>query len=163
MRGLKLVQFREPDWTADQDALHQAFEATLALCRQHDARCLINSVHPYAWWPQADGVQLRAADAQHILQQDTRPPGWLGVSAQNEQDIDCALQLQADFVVLGPVLAGATHAQDAVLGWDTFQALATRAHRPVFALGGQSVATLETARLHGAHGIAAIRGNLLDD
>ncbi|HEX7387001.1 MAG TPA: Nudix family hydrolase [Castellaniella sp.] len=163
MRGLRLVQFREPTWQGDADSLHQAFVATLTLCRQHDARCLINSVHPRAWWPQADGIQLRAADAQRILQEDTRPPGWLGVSAHQAQDIDCARQLQADFVVLGHVLPTASHPHDAPLGWDAFQTLANQAHRPVFAIGGQSTATLETARLHGAHGIAALRGALLED
>ncbi|WP_322996213.1 Nudix family hydrolase [Castellaniella sp.] len=159
--GLRLVQFREPDWTGDTDSLQQAFQDTLALCRQHGARCLINSAHPQAWWCQADGVQLRAADAALILQQDTRPPGWLGVSAHNQQDIDCARQLQADFVVLGHAQPTASHPDIPALGWDRFRQLANMAGRPVFAIGGQSADTLDIARRHGAHGIAAIRGKLL--
>lgn len=159
--GLKLVQFREPSWPGDEASLRRAFEATLVLCRQHDARCLINSCHPHAWWSQADGVQLRAADAREILQQDTRPPGWLGISAHEEEDIACARQLQADFVVLGHALPTPSHPQDPPLGWERFQALALGAGRPVFAIGGQSVGTMETARLHGAHGIAAQRGVLI--
>ena len=159
--GLRLVQFREPDWAGDDAALHEAFQATLALCRQHDARCLINSQHPHAWWSQADGVHLRAADAARVLQDDIRPPGWLGVSAHVAGDIECARQLQADFVVLGHVQATASHPGTAPLGWDRFRELAAHAGRPVFAIGGQSLDTLETARRHGAHGIAAIRGQLL--
>ncbi|CAM5208446.1 8-oxo-dGTP diphosphatase OS=Castellaniella defragrans OX=75697 GN=HNR28_001486 PE=3 SV=1 [Castellaniella defragrans] len=161
MRGLGLVQFREPDWSGDEASLHRAFEATLALCRQHDARCLINSIHPRAWWPEADGVQLRAADARRILQEDARPPGWLGVSAHQARDMDCARQLQADFVVLGHVLATPSHPGDTPMGWEQFQLLAAQAGRPVFAIGGQSIDTLETARRHGAHGVAALRGPLL--
>ncbi|MFT0532648.1 Nudix family hydrolase [Castellaniella hirudinis] len=161
MLGLRLVQFREPDWAGDAASLRQAFLDTLALCRQHGARCLINSCHPPAWWPQADGVQLRAADAARILAQDTRPPGWLGVSAHHPQDIDCARQLQADFVVLGHAQPTASHPDRPALGWDQFRRLAATAGRPVFAIGGQSLDTLDIARRHGAHGVAAIRGALV--
>lgn len=160
LHGLRLVQFREPAWTADTDSLHEAFQATLALCRQHGARCFINSCHPHGWWSHADGVQLRAADAARILQQDTRPPGGLGVSAHNAQDVACARQLQADFVVLGHVDATDSHPGSPALGWTHFRELAAAAGRPVFAIGGQSIDTLETARRHGAHGIAAMRGQL---
>jgi 8-oxo-dGTP diphosphatase len=160
--GLRLVQFREPAWDGDADSLRAAFEDTLALCRQQGARCLVNSCHPQSWWPQADGVQLRAADAARILQQDTRPPGWLGVSAHDEQDIADARQLQADFVVLGHVRATDSHPGAEALGWDRFRALATTAGRPVFAIGGQSLDTQETARRSGAHGIAALRGQLIE-
>lgn len=160
MHGLRLVQFREPDWAGDLSSLHQAFDATLALCRQHGARCLINSRHPQAWWAQADGVQLRAADAARVLQQDTRPPGWLGVSAHNTEDIECARELHADFVLLGHVLATPSHPDSSPMGWDQFKQLAASAGRPVFAIGGQSRDTQEIARLHGAHGIAALRGQL---
>ncbi len=161
LAGLQLVQFREPHWQGDETSLLAAFEATLALCRQHGARCLINSTHPQAWWAQADGVQLRATDATLVLQQDTRPPGWLGVSAHNAQEIDCARELQADFVVLGHVLDTDTHPTQAAMGWETFAQLAATAGRPVFAVGGQSAATLETARQHWAHGVAAIHGTLV--
>src|SRR5690606_18862559 len=109
LRGLQLVQFREPDWQGDPASLREAFLAVLALCRQQGARCLVNSQHPAAWWPEADGVQLRAADAARILQDDTRPPGWLGVSAHTAEDIACARQLQADFVVLGHALDTDSH------------------------------------------------------
>lgn len=160
--GLQLVQFREPHWAGDAGSLQAAFEATLALCRQQGARCLINSCHPHAWWSQADGVQLRAADAARILQQDTRPPGWLGVSAHTEQDIACAQQLQADFVVLGHVHPTDSHPGIPGLGWDRFRTLAMTAGRPVFAIGGQSLDTLEASRRNAAHGIAALSGSLFE-
>lgn len=160
-RGLRLVQFREPAWQGDSGSLHEALRQTLSLCRQHGARCLINSRHPHNWWGEADGVHLRAADAATILQQDTRPPGWLGVSAHDAQDLHCASQLQADFVVLGHVLPTSSHPDMPGMGWQQFRELAAGAGRPVFAIGGQSQDTFETARLHGAHGLAAMRGRLL--
>ena len=93
---------------------------------------------------------------------DPRPPGWLGVSAHRTEDIECARQLQADFVVLGHALDTDSHPGLPALGWDRFRALADAAGRPVFAIGGQSLATLDAARRHGAHGIAAIRGQLVE-
>lgn len=161
LHGLRLVQFREPDWEGDEASLQAAFEATLGLCRQHDVRCLVNSQHPHAWWTQADGVQLQARDAPRVLRNDTRPPGWLGVSAHGPQDIEIARELHADFIVLGHVLDTPSHPARQAKGWAAFAALAQTAGRPVFAIGGQSAATLDTARRHWAHGIAAIRGQLL--
>ncbi len=157
--GPCLVQFREPGWRGDADSLEAAFDETLALCRQYGASCLVNSVHPPDWWARADGVHLRAVDAAAVAAAGQRPAGLLAVSAHHAGDLDHARALQADFVVLGHVLETPSHAE-APLGWEQFQALAATAGRPVFALGGQSVQTAETARLHGAHGIAAIRGAL---
>lgn len=163
IRGLRLVQFREPEWAGDAASLESAFRDTLSLCRQHSARCLVNSVHPAAWWAMADGTHMRAADAARVLQEDIRPPGWLGVSAHDDADLDCARELQADFVVLGHVLPTDSHPDAPGMGWNAFQALALKAGRPVYAIGGQSMDTLDTARRHGAHGIAAVRGRLFED
>ncbi len=159
-QGLKLVQFREPHWQGDESDLKLALDKTLELCRRKKARCLINSCHDYDWWRHADGVHLRAQDANRVLQQDIRPPGWLGVSAHNAQEIAIASQLQADFITLGHVLPSASHPVEPPLDWPRFKELALQAGRPVFAIGGQSLKTLETARLNGAHGIAAISGGL---
>lgn len=160
-RGIKMVQFREPNWTGNQQELQHAFMATLDLCHRYSTKCLVNSRHPHAWWLQADGVHLRAQDAYTVLEKDSRPPGKLGVSAHNSDDIEVAKKLQADFIVLGHVNASASHPRQEPMGWNTFAQLASLANRPVFAIGGQSIATLDTARLHGAHGIAAIRGRLV--
>uniref|UniRef100_UPI0033424529 Nudix family hydrolase n=1 Tax=Castellaniella defragrans TaxID=75697 RepID=UPI0033424529 len=156
-----LVQFREPGWSGDSTALAAAFEATLTLCRRYTAPCLVNSAHPRDWGSRADGLHLRATDAARMATTAERPPGILAVSAHDAHDIAHARTLAADFIVLGHVLDTPSHTDRTSLGWATFQALAATAGRPVFALGGQSAETAETARRHGAHGIAAIRGALL--
>lgn len=158
--GPCLVQFREPEWAGDEASLAAAFEATLDLCRRRAAPCLVNSTHPRDWWARADGVHLRAADAAALADADERPAGLLAVSAHDAGDLAHVRALDADFAVLGHVLDTPSHAGETPLGWAGFQALAATAGRPVFALGGQSLQTAETARRHGAHGIAAIRGAL---
>src|SRR5690606_13626670 len=64
--GHTMVQFREPDWT-DRAALYEVYRQVLAYCRQSGVLCLINSMHPQAWWPEADGVHVRSTDAQTWL------------------------------------------------------------------------------------------------
>ena len=157
--GVRLVQFREADWPdgPDADSLYQAFQEVLALCHRWQAKCLVNSRHPLAWVQQADGVHLRAIDlpAAHTWK---RPEGLLAVSTHNQGQIRAAQLLEPDFVVLGHVLDTPSHPSEPALGWIAFAELSQQVGCPVFAIGGQSQATLETARNHGAHGIAGIRG-----
>ena len=160
-KGIRLVQLREPAWPEGPAAasLKAIFERAIALCHAAGVRAMINSVHPKAWWKLADGVQLRAQDA---LLADARPlpqeQYLVGVSAHNLADALYAQILGADFVVLGHVLETPSHPDQPALGWTQFASIAHEAGLPVYAIGGQSRATLDTAREHGAHGIAAIRG-----
>ncbi|HUH77494.1 MAG TPA: Nudix family hydrolase [Devosia sp.] len=153
--GIKLVQYREPGWDDEQ-----AFEEILLACRQYGARCLVNSCHPPSWWQKADGVHFRAADVRQYASDEgaiKHGNGLIGVSAHTPEDFAAARRLNADFVVLGHVLDTPSHPQTPGMGWDAFTALAQQAGLPVYAIGGQSADTLETAKQHGAHGIAGIR------
>jgi 8-oxo-dGTP diphosphatase len=163
-RGLKLLQWREPDWPegAAADNLHIAMQKALQRCHAAGARMLVNSVHPQSWWSEADGVHFRSFDAdmtrarpEHIDQNKL-----LAVSAHNKEDIEHARALNADFVVLSPVLPTASHPGHLGLGWHAFAEINASAGLPVYALGGQSRATLQTAKSAGAHGIAALRQGL---
>ena len=156
-RGIQLVQFREPALMAESgpDA-HEAFKRVVQLCHRFGARCLVNSCHPESWWPQADGVHFRAADAR-LRAQAARPPGLLGVSAHKENDLKAARELNADFAVLGHVFETPSHPGQPGMGWANFSSLRNDAGLPVFAIGGLSADTLPVARQHGAHGIAGIR------
>lgn len=163
-QGLKLVQFREPSWAnrqPDDPLLLAALQQTVDLCEQYDARCLLNSVHPWEWVEYAHGLHLRSLDAARLAQNQHRPPilerHLLGVSAHTSGDLKHAAQLNSDFVVIGHVLETASHPDQAPLGWPTFAELAQQAGRPVFAIGGQSPQSFHTAQQHGAHGIAGIR------
>lgn len=173
--GIRLVQFREPQWMAESSAdTYAAFKQVLQRCHQYGARCLVNSCHPESWWAQADGVQLRAADAHamaaalesasalvpsapEITLMKQKIPGLVAVSAHTASDLKAARMLNADFAVLGHVLDTPSHPGVPGMGWSNFAALAATAGLPVFAIGGQSKATLDAAEHHGAHGIAGIR------
>jgi len=188
--GVRLVQFREPAWAeqACEDEVHEGFLAVLRCCHEFGARCLLNSVHPQAWQAQADGVHWRARDAaaqaaaisapgagpdQPAAKTDTALPveaplpdahlqshKLVGVSAHTAHDLAAARSLNADFAVLGHVLETPSHPNQPGMGWEAFATLAQASGLPVFAIGGQSSATLASARQHGAHGIAGMRGLL---
>lgn len=160
-RGLRLVQLREPGWPEGPAApsLHNALQQVLQRCRAAGARVLVNSIHPQDWWREADGVHLRSADAAAL---DTRPlppeNHWVGVSVHDAAQMTQARALGADFAVAGPVAQTASHPGQAGIGWDAFVAMNRDAGLPAYAIGGQTMDTLATAREYGAHGIAAIRG-----
>jgi len=158
--GLKLVQFREPGWPQgpDDDSLYDVLLEVLERCRAAGARLLVNSVHPMAWWFDADGTHLRAEDAAVLQSRPALADGMLvGVSAHTQAEVQHAGKIGADFAVLGAVLETPSHPGEPGLGWAGFAEGIRDAGLPVFALGGQSEATRKTAREYGAHGIAGIR------
>ncbi|MEZ2722338.1 Nudix family hydrolase [Paenalcaligenes hominis] len=162
--GVKLVQFREPEWEQHSPQsidLLDALEQTMALCQRYQARCLLNSVHGLDWLHYTDGLHLRSQDAQRLVAQQIAAPvradQLVAMSTHSAADMQLAQQLNTDFVVLGHVLPTPSHPDQAALGWNTFTQLATLAGRPVYAIGGQNPTTLAIAQQHGAHGIAGIR------
>lgn len=163
-QGVRLVQFREPEWENERphnpELLH-ALTRTIELCQHYGARCLLNSVHSLDWLHLTDGLHLRSQDARRLLDQQLAAPisstQLLSMSVHNSTELQLAQQLNTDFIVVGHVLSTPSHPDEPALGWDQFSALAAQAGRPVYAIGGQSPHTLATAQQHGAHGIAGIR------
>src|SRR5690606_38360585 len=87
------------------------------------------------------------------------PPGRLvGVSCHDRSGLEHAARIGADFATLSPVQRTPSHRGVAPLGWERFAEIAAQATLPVFALGGLDVEDIDTARMAGAQGIAAIRG-----
>lgn len=158
--GLKLLQWREPSWPEGphSSTCHQALQEVVRRCHKANARVLVNSVHPLEWAQQTDGLHLRSDDAHaHQLRPELAKHQLLAVSTHHEEDLARARELQADFVVLGPVLETASHPGVTGIGWERFAQLNQQAGMPVFALGGQSAATLPVALSVGGHGVAGIR------
>lgn len=164
--GVGLVQFREPEWQArahrddaERQSLETAFLAVLSRCRQAGVPCLVNGVHPESWWARADGVHLRGSDL--LLRRAVPPkPAWVAASVHNEEERQAACDMKVDFMVMGHVLDTPSHPDTPAMGWEGFRGLSQGAGRPVYAIGGQSTATLREAQRHGAHGVAFMRADL---
>jgi 8-oxo-dGTP diphosphatase len=153
-RGLRLIQVREPDLPVD--VAHAFAAEVVRRARRRGARVVINSDQVLARATGADGVHLRsAALADLALRPDFE---WVGASCHTRAELEHAAALGLDYAVLGAVRATPTHPDRAGLGWDMFADLVRGLPLPVFALGGVGPDDMDTARMAGAHGIAAIRG-----
>ncbi len=152
-RGLRLVQLREE--SANREVLRTLGHKVVALCRANGARLLVNTDIQVAQEIGADGLHL---STQQLARVEDRPPfAWVGATCHDEGELAKAAQLALDFVVLGPVVEGASGTSRAPMGWQRFSRLIEDYALPVFASGGLARAYLETAWTHGAHGVAVRR------
>jgi 8-oxo-dGTP diphosphatase len=100
----------------------------------------------------ACGLHSSAAALGGLIE---RPPTRLwAVSVHNAADLERASALDADFAILSPVRATASHPEDQPLGWDGLQALAAASPLPVYAQGGLGPGDIGAARSAGALGVA---------
>ncbi|MDR0379797.1 MAG: Nudix family hydrolase [Candidatus Accumulibacter sp.] len=153
-RGVRLLQLR--DKTLDADVRRRFAEKVATL---------VDAFVGVSWLVNDDEVLARSVGAGlHLssarLHALARRPdfAWVAASCHTAADLAHAERLGLDFAVLGPVLPTATHPGSPGIGWGAFARLVERATIPVFALGGMKSHLLSTARCHGAHGIAFLRG-----
>ena len=155
--GVRLLQVRESRLSGAQ-RVHFARRIG-ERARAHGARMMLAGTALECSQAAADGqhstaAQLRASSA--------RPPVALwSASCHDLDDLRCAERLGADFVIVSPVCASATHPGAAALGWANFAHIAAATPLPVYAQGGLGAADLAPARRHGAAGIAVNAGALL--
>lgn len=125
-----------------------------ALCAAHKALLLLNA--PVEQASVADGLHLTT---QRLLACRERPVPTgrlLGASCHNRQQLEHALALGVDYVVLSPVLPTQSHPGAPVLGWEGLRSLLQECPVPAFALGGLSDSDLATVKQLGGFGVAAI-------
>jgi len=153
-KGVRLVQVREHDMPPKQ--LESFARRVVALAHDHGARVLINGDEELARRSGADGVHL---PGEQLMRRNERPGTRIwAASCHSAAELAQAAVLDADFVVLSPVLPTPTHPEAVGLGWDKFASLVSDYPVPVYALGGMKPELLETAMRHGAHGVSLLSG-----
>lgn len=159
-RGVKRLQLRSP-WL-DGEAGEALAERAVALSREAGVEVLLNR-HIGIAQRLGIGVHLQARQLAGL---DARPlpDGWaVGASCHDASELRAAQVLGCDFAVLGSVAPTASHPDAIPLGWPAFSELREGVSLPLYAIGGLGPEDLSTARLHGAQGIAGIRGFLAGD
>ncbi len=152
-KGLRLVQLREPGLSANQ---RESFAASaVGLCREYGARVLVNGDAQLAWAVGADGIHLSGAQLKTLRGR----PGFplVAASCHDGAELKRAADAGVDFAVLGAVKETASHPGRPALGWPAVTQLLEGCPLPVYAIGGLGREDLDSARLAGAHGVAAIR------
>lgn len=146
--GLKLMQWRE------KGASIELAEQVAARCKAAGALLMCNADAELANRLGA-GLHLNAQQLAQAARLKRRPDfEWVAASCHDRPELQCAIELGLDFVVLSPVLPTPSHPGEATLGWPSFSSLLRDCGVPVYALGGLGRSDLDLARSHGAHGIA---------
>lgn len=153
--GVDLVQFRAPGMEAER--FDNLALSVLSLCRDQGARVVLNTSPGQARMLHADGLHLSQVQSRRLTAQDWDASLRLGISCHTALELRAALEYSPDYVCIGPVQESTSHPDTPPLGWEAFAVLAAMSTVPVYAIGGLGLKDLETARSHGAHGIAAIR------
>jgi len=153
--GVRLVQYRAKKLSHEQ--LLTVAKKVIQLCEQYQAKCIANMSVENALEISAHGVHLTS---QHLFDFEQRPVEKnfsLVASCHTVEDLKQAQKIKADFVVLSPVKATASHPEAVPLGWDRFSEMVSEISLPVYALGGMQVDDIEDALNAGGQGVAAIR------
>lgn len=155
--GISLLQFRAHH-LSERDYSHCA-EKTLALCGRYAAQLLVNATPKMALSIGSHGVHLNRHRLLSLQERPLAPHLWVAASCHSLEEIQQARQVGVDFLVLSPVHQTPSHPPNTpLLGWLKFFQWVEQAHCPVFALGGMTAKDIPKAWVHGAQGIAAIRG-----
>ncbi|MDX1351663.1 MAG: Nudix family hydrolase [Thiomicrorhabdus sp.] len=129
----------------------------IELCHAAGAQILLNGqVELLDKFIHADGIQLASNEIYRYTQRPITEDKLLGVSTHTDNDIEQALRLQADFILLSPVKETSSHPGVPGIGWENFAQKVKEIPIPVYALGGMKTEDTPIAKQHGGQGIAAI-------
>lgn len=102
------------------------------------------------------GVQLGHGGMPVSAARALNPQWWIGKSVHDLAEADAARAEGADYLVVGPVYATATHPDRPAIGLERLRATVALG-LPVMAIGGITLERVRAVRAAGAYGIAAIR------
>ena len=154
-KGASLCQLRLKD--ADNAQRLEWAQLAMPILQAAGAKLLINgSAAMFALCPSVDGLHLSSRQLFEYSERPIAENKLLGVSVHNQVEVEQALTIGADFILLSPVQPTQTHPDMAALGWEAFAEMVSQIPVPVFALGGMTQADLAQAKACGAQGIAAI-------
>ena len=109
------------------------------------------------------GVHLGHGSLPVDAARGLNPLWWIGRSVHDLAEAEAATLSGADYLVVGPVFATASHPERPPLGLEQLEAIVEAAGAlPVIAIGGITAERVQDVRRRGAYGVAAIRA-LWDD
>jgi 8-oxo-dGTP diphosphatase len=139
----------------DQAEYARLADALSGLCLQYGARLLLNTA-PGGMRDAADGLHFTSWRLLACRERPVSQHKLFGASCHNAADVQHALSVGADYLLLSPVLPTTSHPDAPALGWEGLALLLSSCPVPVFALGGLDDSHLQQARSLGAAGIAGI-------
>ncbi|MDP3088398.1 MAG: Nudix family hydrolase [Methylotenera sp.] len=156
--GLMMIQVREKQLTPADLRLFMV--RVMNMAAPYQAKVMVNSTSHYSDLNLVHDLNVPGIHftSQDLMRLQVKPDHmWCGASCHNGQELAKAESLGLDYVTLSPVKTTLSHTDAVPLGWERFSDLIRGYSLPVYALGGMQMADLNTARLHGAHGVAMLR------
>ena len=153
-KGVSLIQFRakhlEPNTYVD------FANKLLERYQESKTNIILNSTLDIFQNTKAAGLHL---SSKALYDFESRPIDYkklLSASVHNQHELEKALRLEADFIVVSPVKKTTSHPEAVPIGWERLGALVKCANCPVYALGGLALNDIEKSIAFGAKGIAGI-------
>ena len=132
------------------------FELATRLSVYPSTRLFVNDRLDVALATDAQGVQLRTDSLSPADARRLNPEWWIGLSVHDLEQARTAQAAGAEYLVVGPVFATATHPDRAPLGVGRLAEI-VRLGLPVIAIGGVTPERIPELRKAGAYGAAAVR------
>ena len=152
--GVTLIQYR--DHSLDGRDYRQRLKQIRQCCVDNDVLLIANTSLENFQQHDADGLHLTSRRLLDCQQRPVNESTWLGASVHNLSQLQHALSINVDYVLLSPVKYTASHPDALPIGWSGFQSMALQSSVPVYALGGMTDDDLTTAIAYGGQGIAGI-------
>ncbi|MDX1454450.1 MAG: Nudix family hydrolase [Gammaproteobacteria bacterium] len=109
-------------------------------------------------FPEVAGIHLPAAEAARPSGRPVAEGKLLSIAVHDDTELDQAIRLDADLLLISPVKPTLSHPEMQAIGWKGFSGMARNAGRPSYALGGMTPADADVAWEYGGQGVAGIRG-----
>ncbi|MFV1871767.1 MAG: Nudix family hydrolase [Oleiphilus sp.] len=103
------------------------------------------------------GLHLSVSRSKQLSKRPLSQSTWFAMSCHNQDEVDHAHEIGADFITLSPVLKTQTHPSHKSLGWSEFSKLTQVSKVPVYGLGGLEPKDANRLFKAGAQGLAGIR------
>jgi thiamine-phosphate diphosphorylase len=132
------------------------YELALRLAATPPAHVFVNDRLDVALAANAAGVQLPGWSLDPAAARRLNPGWWIGRSVHNWGEAEAAAALGADYLLVGPVYATASHPDQAPLGRTELERIVGLG-LPVIAIGGVTPERVAELRRAGVYGVAAIR------
>lgn len=150
-----LCLLRAPELSSE--AYGELASAAIPLCQDANVPLMLHGDPTLiSQYPEVSGVHITAREASLHASRPIPDAYWLAVSCHNEQELQHAKRLKADFVTLGPVNRTPSHPDAVAMGLERFQQLVTKTPLVVFGLGGLADADHAALVQAGAQGVAGI-------
>jgi thiamine-phosphate diphosphorylase len=134
------------------------YDLAVRLSDSQTVRLFVNDRLDVALSVPTAGVQLGHDSLPVSAARALNPLWWVGRSVHNLTEAEAARTEGADYLVVGPVFATASHPGRTPLGLQRLQAIAAAVDGlPVIAIGGITADRVREVRNSGAYGVAAIR------